>query len=52
MRRSVKRGVPGLAPPVGSVCLAGNSRLNADVLDAAVARVGDARRLRSSLEID
>ena len=42
----------GPKPQEGSVCLAGNSWLNADVIDAALARLGAARRLRASPSID
>ena len=50
--QKIKRGVAGSSPRWGSRCLAGDRWLNADVINAALARFGAARRRRVTYSID
>ena len=51
-RRSIQRGEPGSAPRSGSVCLAGTSWLNSDVINEVLGRFGAARRFEPPVSID
>ena len=52
MRRTIKRGVPGPEPQLGSVCLAGISWLNSDVVNMTLGCFGAACCMRPTYSLD
>ena len=51
-RRTIVRGVSGPRPQLGSICLAGTSWLNSDVMNEVLGRFGAARYLSPQSSID